>query len=159
MLEESMKERWLPVGILAGGLFLVNIVARIVVLVAAGKDDGKQITIGLWALIGVGAVMIPVAYWWARRYPMARVLGDLAVAVVAACLLAVIVGPFVSGTRPFRAGVGTFLLQVLYFVGVSAGGVLFGLLAVMTAGQDYKSRSWKRYTDSVRAKPPKPIRR
>jgi hypothetical protein len=154
-----MKERWLPVGILAGGLFVVNIIARIIVLVFAGKDDGKQVTIGLWALIGVGVVMIPVAYWWARRYDMGRVFGDLAVAVVAACLLAVIIGPFVSGTRPFHNGFGTFLLQLLYFVGVCAAGAMFGLLAVMTLGQDYKSRSWKRYADSVRAKPPKPIRR
>ena len=59
-----MKERWLPVGLIAGGLFLVNVVARLVVRFGAGSDDDKQITIGLWALFAVGAVMIPIAFWF-----------------------------------------------------------------------------------------------
>src|SRR5688572_10469846 len=96
-----MRERWLPVGIVAGGLFLVNVVARLVVRIAAGDDDGKQVTIGLWALVAVGAVLVPVAFWYGRRHPMIRVIGDLGLAVVVACVLAVLVGPFVSGVQPF----------------------------------------------------------
>ena len=154
-----MKERWLPVGLLAGALFAVNLVARLVVRFAAGSDDGKQVTIGLWALIAVGAVLIPVAFWWARRWPLPRVIGDIAVAVLVACLLAVLVGPFVSGTTPFGDGVGLAFRQFFYYAAVSAGGTLIGVLAVMTVGQDYKSQAWKRYAERVNAKPRKVVRR
>jgi hypothetical protein len=154
-----MKERWLPVGVLAGGLFLVNLVARLVVRFAAGSDDNKQITIGLWALFAVGAVLIPIAFWWARRWPLPRVVADILIGVLVACLLAVLIGPFVSGTKPFADGFGLVFRQFVYFVGVSAGGTLIGLLAVMTIGKDYKSQAWKRYADRVQAKPRKVVRR
>ena len=154
-----MKERWLPVGILAGGLFGVNVIARLVVRFAAGSDDDKQITIGLWALFAVGAILIPVAFWWARRWPMPRVLGDLGLAVLGACLLSVTLGPLVSGTTPFGSGVGLVFRQFFYFVAISAAGTLVGLLAVMTAGQDYKSQTWKRYIERTNTKPRKVVRR
>jgi hypothetical protein len=152
-----VKERWLPVGILAGALFVVNIVARLVVRFAAGDDDDKQITIGLAALIAVGVVMIGVAYWFARRYPMPRVLADLSVATAVACVLSVFIGPFASGVDPYSGGL--LVRQFLYFLGISGIGVFFGLMAVMTAGQDYKSQSWKRYAEHVKAKPRKVVRR
>ena len=154
-----MNERWKPVGVLAGALFVVNLLARLVVRLAAGSDDGKQVTIGLWALITVGAVLIPVAFWWARRWPLPRVIGDIAVAVLVACVLAVLVGPFVSGTTPFSDGVGLVFRQFFYYAAVSAGGTLIGILAVMTVGQDYKSQAWKRYAERVNAKPRKVVRR
>jgi Na+/melibiose symporter-like transporter len=154
-----MKERWLPVGILAGALFVVNVIARLVVRFAAGSNDDKQVTIGLWALVAIGVVLIPVAYFWARRWPLPRVLGDLFVAIVAACLLSVLIGPLVSGVAPFSQGVGLVFRQFFYFAAMSAGGVLLGLLAVMTVGQDYKSQAWKRYAERVQAKPRKVVRR
>ncbi|MEV6926010.1 hypothetical protein AB0M46_16155 [Dactylosporangium sp. NPDC051485] len=154
-----MKERWLPVGLVAGGLFLVNVIARLVVRFGAGDDDAKQITIGLWALFAVGAVMIPVAFWYGRRRPMLHVVGELGAAVVAACVLAVLIGPFVSGVGPFSNGVGLVFRQFFYFVGLSAIGAVVGLLLLMTLGLDYRSQSWKRYVDRVGTKPRKVIRR
>jgi hypothetical protein len=154
-----MKERWLPVGLLAGALFAANLIARLVVRIAAGSDDNKQVTIGLWALIAVGAVLIPVAFWWARRRPLPRVIGDIAIAVAVACLLAVLIGPFVSGVAPFKDGVGLVFRQFFYYAAVSAGGTLIGILAVMTVGQDYKSQAWKRYAQRASAKPRRVVRR
>ncbi|WP_238010175.1 hypothetical protein KZZ52_05290 [Dactylosporangium sp. AC04546] len=154
-----MKERWLPVGLIAGALFLVNVIARLVVRFGAGSDDDKQVTIGLWALFAVGAVMIPVAFWYARRHPMIRVVGDLGIAVVVACLLAVLVGPFVSGVSPFSSGVGLVFRQFFYFVGLSAIGAVLGMLALMTMGMDYKSQSWKRYIERTGAKPRRIVKR
>jgi hypothetical protein len=154
-----MKERWLPVGLVAGGLFLVNVVARLVVRFGAGDDDGKQVTIGLWALFAVGAVMIPVAFWYGRRHSMIRVVGDLGLAVVIACLVAVLVGPFVSGVGPFGDGVGLVFRQFFYFVGLSAIGAVLGLLALMTTGLDYRSQSLKRYIERAETKPRKIVRR
>src|SRR3954454_19515397 len=154
-----MNERWRPVGILAAGLFAVNLIARLVVRFGAGKDDSKQVTIGLWALIAVGAVLIPVAFWWARRRPLPRVIGDIAIAVAVACVLAVLIGPFVSGVAPFKDGVGLVFRQFFYYAAVSAGGTLIGILAGMTVGQDYKSQAWKRYAQRASAKPRKVVRR
>src|SRR4051812_1418628 len=114
-----MKERWTPVGLVAAGLFLVNIIARLVGGVGGGGDDDKQITIGLWALFAVGAVMIPIAFRFGRRMPMIRVVGELGLAVVIACVLAVLLGPFVSGVGPFSNGGGLVFRQFFYFVGLS----------------------------------------
>jgi hypothetical protein len=154
-----MKERWLPVGLVAAGLFVVNVIARLVVRFAAGGDDAKQITIGLWALFAVGAVMIPIAFWYGRRVPMIRVIGELGLAVVVACLLAVLVGPLVSGVGPFSNGVGLVFRQFFYFVGLSAIGAVIGLLVLMTTGLDYRSQSWKRYIEQAGSKPRKVVRR
>jgi hypothetical protein len=154
-----MKERWMPVGLVAGGLFLVNVVARLVVRFGAGSDDDKQITIGLWALFAVGAVMIPVAFWYGRKHPMLRVIGDLGIAVVIACVLAVLIGPFVSGVGPFSNGVGLVFRQFFYFLGLSAIGAVIGLLVLMTTGLDYRSQSWKRYIERTSTKPRKVVRR
>ncbi|MGI5247310.1 hypothetical protein [Dactylosporangium sp. CA-139066] len=154
-----MKERWLPVGLVAAGLFLVNVIARLVVRFAAGDDDAKQITIGLWALFAVGAVMIPVAFWYGRRVPMIRVVAELGLAVVVACLFAVLIGPFVSGVGPFSNGVGLVFRQFFYFVGLSAIGAVVGLLLLMTTGLDYRSQSWKRYIERAGTKPRKIVRR
>jgi hypothetical protein len=154
-----MKERWLPVGLVAAGLFLVNVIARLVVRFGAGDDDAKQITIGLWALFAVGAVMIPVAFWYGRRVPMIRVIGELGAAVVVACLLSVLIGPFVSGVGPFSNGVGLVFRQFFYFLGLSAIGAVIGLLVLMTTGLDHKSQSWKRYIERSGTKPRKVVRR
>ncbi|MER7005180.1 hypothetical protein ABT297_19320 [Dactylosporangium sp. NPDC000555] len=154
-----MKERLLPIGLVAGGLFLVNVVARLVVRFGAGDDDAKQITIGLWALIAVGAVMIPVAFWYGRKHPMVRVIGELGLAVVVACLLAVLIGPFVSGVGPFSNGAGLVFRQFFYFVGLSAIGAVIGLLLLMTTGLDHRSQSWKRYIERSGTKPRKAVRR
>src|SRR5215510_6596263 len=88
-----VRERWLPVGLLAAGLFATNLIARVVVRLTGSKSDTSQTRIGFIAIIVVSVVMIGAAYWWARRNPMPRVLADLAVAVAVACLLSVLVGP------------------------------------------------------------------
>jgi hypothetical protein len=154
-----MKERWTPAGLVAVGLLLVNIIARLVVRFGAGGDDDKQITIGLWALFAVGAVMIPIAFWFGRRVPMIRVVGELGLAVVVACVLAVLLGPFVSGVGPFSNGVGLVFRQFFYFVGLSAIGAVIGILVLMTTGLDYRSQSLKRYIERSNTKPRKVVRR
>lgn len=154
-----MKERWLPVAILAGGLFVVNIIARLVVRVAGGDNQDKQVWIGLIAFGVVGAVLIGAAYWWACRYPTPRVLVDLLVGAGVGCLLSALVGPFVSGGQPFGGGFGHFLAQLFYYLVVAAVGAMFGLLAVMIAGKDYKSQQLKRYAEMMRARPRRVVRR
>ena len=154
-----MKERWRLAGVLAGALFVVNIIARVVVRLAAGKDDGKQVWIGLIELIAVGLLMVFAGTWWVRRFPMPRVFGDLGLASLAAALLSSLVGPFISRGKPFDGGFGYVFTQVVYYLAFCGLGALFGALAIMMAGQDYKSQSWKRYAETIMSRPRRAVRR
>src|SRR4051812_49953055 len=88
-----MKERWLPVGILAGILFLINFAGRLAVQFWAKDDDHRQINIGLVAFTVIGVAMIGAAVYWIRRYPMQRAWGDLIAAIGVGGLAAVFLGP------------------------------------------------------------------
>jgi hypothetical protein len=154
-----VKERWLPVGLLAVGLFATNVIARVIVRLTAAKSATNQTRIGLIAMLAVAVVMIGAAYWWARRHPMPRVLADLAVAIGVACLLSVLIGPFAGGSRPFKEGSAFFIGEVWHYLAIAAGGAVFGLLVVMALGQDRKSQAWKRYAETAKAKPRRVVRR
>lgn len=154
-----MRERWQPVGILAGALFAANVIARLVVRLGFAHTASNQTRVGLVAMSAVALVMGVAAYYWARLYPVPRVLADLAVAAAAACLLSVLVGPFAGGSAPFREGVAFFFGQIGQYLAFAAGGTVLGLLIVMAMGQDWKSQAWKRYAESMRAKPRRVVRR
>jgi predicted permease len=153
-----VRQRWLPVGLLAAGLFATNVVARVVVRLAA-HNEKSQTRIGLIAMIAVAVVMVGAAFWWARRLPIPRVLADLGVAVGVGCLLSVLIGPFAGGSTPLKEGVDFFVAQIVQYLVISAAGVLFGLLLVMAFGQDWKSQQWKRYAETVKSKPRRVARR
>ncbi len=148
-----MKQRWLPVGVIAGALFATNVVARLIVKFGFDAKDGSQIGLGLAAFGAVALAMIGSGFWWARRYPTSRVTADLGVAALVSCALAVLVGPFLVGSRPFAEGSGTFLALVGYYLGFTGGGAIFGVLLATAFGKDWKSQAWKRYGESVRSKP------
>ncbi len=154
-----MKERWLPVGVLAGVLFAVNVVARFIAWLAASHSESKQTTIGLIAAGAIGAVMIVAGYLWARRVPTPRVVGELSLAILAGCLFSVIVGPFAGGSAPFKEGGTFFYSEVWHYLALAAGGAVFGVLVAMTLGQDLKSQSWKRYAETQRSRPRRVVRR
>lgn len=155
-----MKERWLPIGIVTGVLFAVNVIARLVVRVAGGSDSSsdKQAWIGAVAILAVGMVVLVAAVRWARLVPLPRVVGELALAAAAGSLLSALIGPFVSSGEPFGGGFGHFLTQLFLYVGVCGFGGLFGVLGVMVAGADYKSQSWKRYAETLKTRPGRPVR-
>ena len=144
---------------IAGVLFVTNVIARWVVRLFAADNDRRTTEIGLVSLAVVAVVMAVAAYWWARRHPMPRVVADLAVAAVAGCLLSVLLGPLLAGTAPLRDGVDFFVAQVWHYLAVAAGGAVFGLLVVMALGLDHKSQSWNRYADQMKAKPRRVVRR
>jgi len=154
-----MKDRWLPVGLVAGVLFVVNAIARLVVRLAAPKSDSKQITIGLVLFGVVGLVMVAAAFRWGRRYPMPRVFADLGVVIVVSCLLSVLLGPFAGGSLPFKEGVGLFFGEIWRYLGYTAAGVVLGLLILMALGLDYRSQALKRYTEVRQARPRRVVRR
>jgi hypothetical protein len=149
----------LPVGVLTGALFATNVIARWVVRLFGATDEGFTTRIGLVALITVAVVMAVAAFWWARPHPLPRVVRDLALGAVAGCLLSVLIGPLLVGTTPLRDGVDFFINQILYYLATAVAGATFGMLLVTALGRDYKSRSWKRYSDQLRAKPRRAVRR
>jgi hypothetical protein len=154
-----MKDRWLPVGLVAGALFVVNAIARFVVWRVAPKSDNKQILIGLVLFGVVGLVMVGAAFWWGRRYPTPRVVADLGVVIVVSCLLSVLIGPFAGGSVPFKEGAGLFFAEIWRYLGYTAAGVVLGLLILMALGLDYRSQALKRYTELRAARPRRVVRR
>ncbi len=147
-----MKERWLPVAGLALALFVVNAVARLVVWQTASDEWQDQIRIGLLSA-GVTAVLCLVAgIWWGYRMPVPRLVVEIGAAILAACLLVVLIGPFAGGSRPFAEGASLFFRQIFYYIGISAFGTLIGVLLVTTFGQDWRSRAYRRHELALRSK-------
>ncbi len=153
-----MLRRWLPVGLVALGIFLVNVIARFATWKGHIVEESEQMTIGF---IGVGLVavlLIGVAAWWAVRYPFIRLVGDVGAAVVAGALLAVLVGPFFGGSKPFVEGLGFFIGQLLLFLAIAAVGVVLGFLAMVAVGKDWKSRGLRRFEQTYKRRPNRTVR-
>ena len=153
-----MKQRWLPVGVLAGTLFVVNIVARLVVRLAAGKDDGKQFWVGAVALAAVALVMLVAAVYWMRRHQTPRVVGELVLGGFVGGLLSSLIGPLISSGEAFPDGAGGVIADLFYYLVVCGFGAFLGGLGIMIAGLDYKSQSWKRYAEAVNTRRGRPAR-
>jgi hypothetical protein len=153
-----MRERWLPVGVLAGTLLGVNVIARLVVRLAVGKDDGQDVWIGAFALAAVGLVMLVAAIRWMRRYLTPRVCGELSVALAIGGVFSSVVGPFISSGKAFGNGFGGVLSELLTYLAVGVLGAFLGGLGIVIAGLDYKSQSWKRYADRIHARPRRVVR-
>jgi len=104
-------------------------------------------------------VVFGTTVYWVRRRPISRVCTDLAFAVGAACLVSVLIGPFVVGDEPFAEGAGLFFRQIWWYLGIAIVAAGLGMGVVMTLGKDWKSQAWKRYAEQATAKPRKVVRR
>jgi hypothetical protein len=154
-----MKGRWLRVGFLAGVLFAVNVIAR---LVTRFGFDGRpevqdRVSLAMFGLVGL--ILAVVAAMWARRWPVAKWGPELAGAVVVALALTIFVGPFISGSSPFANGAGQFFSQIWLYAGFAGAGALLGYLVLTALGLDYRSQSLKRYSEVKQAKPRRVARR
>ena len=154
-----MKERWLPVGLLAVVLFAVNVAGRVAAKVWADGNDDKEIRVGLIALGVIGVLVLAMTVYWTQRRPVPRVWADLGFGVGAACLASVLLGPLVVGDAPFAEGAGLFFRQIWWYLGIAIVAAGLGMLAVMTLGKDWKSRAWKRYAEQATSRPRKVARR
>jgi hypothetical protein len=154
-----MKERWLPVGLLAVVLFAVNVAGRVAAKVWADGNDDKEIRIGLIALGVIGVLVLVVTVYWTQRRPIPRVWADLGFGVGAGCLASVLLGPLVVGDAPFAEGAGLFFRQIWWYLGITIVAAGLGMLGVMTLGKDWKSRAWKRYAEQATSRPRKVARR
>jgi len=154
-----MKERWLPIGVLAAALFVINVVARLVVRFGFDPGDAAIDMVTLFMLVGVGLVCLGIATVWGRTRPFGRWVADLSAAALGGLVLAIFVGPFISSTTPFSDGAGEFFKQVWQWAAFAGGGAMLGFLIVTAFGLDYRSQSLKRYAEAKLAKPRRVVRR
>ncbi|HEX6077040.1 MAG TPA: hypothetical protein VFZ32_17480 [Micromonosporaceae bacterium] len=148
-----MRERWVAVGVATTAMFGFNGVARLIVWQAGLVDDAQQILAGLLASIAAALLAAVAGARWSYRHPMPRVVADLGSAILAASLLAVLVGPFLGGSTPLVEGLGFAVRQFLFYGGVMAFGAALGVLATMTVGKDWKSRGWRLHEERIRRSP------
>jgi hypothetical protein len=153
-----MKKRWLAVGLLALGIFVVNVLARVVTRQFDIVDAANQIKVGLVGMVAMAVILIVAGVWWGIRYPFSRLFFDIGAAVGVGALLSLIIGPYAGGSKPFVEGPGLFVGQFLMFLGVAAVGVMLGYLGVVAVGKDWKSRGLRRYEKDYFGRPRRPVR-
>ena len=153
-----MKQRWLPVGLLAAAIFVINVVARYISWKFKVDNPDTQSRLGVIGLIVVGLVLVGASTWWSIRFPFGRVVADVGVAVIAGTLLALVIGPFAGGSRPFAEGLESFVGETLLFFAVGAVGGLLGFVLATAVGKDWRSRSLRQYEQRYARKPHKPVR-
>jgi len=153
-----VKQRWLPVGVLALAIFVINVVARFVSWRLKVDNPDAQSRLGAIGVIVVGLVLVGASTWWSVRFPFGRVVADLGLAVIVGTLLALVIGPFAGGSRPFAEGLESFVGEMLLFFGVGAVAGLLGFVLVTAIGRDWRGRSLKRYERRYARKPHKPVR-
>ncbi|MFC5922139.1 hypothetical protein [Micromonospora vulcania] len=154
-----MDGRWRDVGVLAGALFAVNVVARLITRFGFDGDDAAADRVSLVMFVVIGLILAAVAFRWGRRRPLAVWLADVALAVLVAMVLTVLVGPLFVGHSPFAGGAGTFFAQIWLYLLATGAGVLIGYLVLTALGRDYRSEQLKRFTEVKAAKPRRVVRR
>ncbi len=161
-----MWQRYKPVAIVAGLLFVVSSAAELVA--------GKAVTVGGWSggsgLLLVGLIMLVATYRWARDLPLVRVVPDVLLSVTLACLLYVLLSQFYvqitaktkfkwALAEPFTGGAGSFFAKVWLFYGAGLVGALVGWMIAVALGQDQRAKALKQFTKTVSARPHRPVRR
>ncbi|MGC4880652.1 hypothetical protein ACLQ26_30795 [Micromonospora sp. DT43] len=154
-----MDKRWGTIGVLAGGLFAVNVVARLIIRFGFDGDDTAADRVSLVMFVVIGLTLAAVAFRWGRLRPLAEWAGDMAVVVVAALALTVLVGPLVVGHSPFAGGAGTFFAQIWLYLLTTLLGTMIGYLVATALGLDHRSQQLKRYAEVKAAKPRRVVRR
>jgi hypothetical protein len=154
-----MRERWLPVGVLAAAMFAVNVVARLLVRFTFHKSVEAADRLTLIMLAAVGVLCLAAAVVWGRRYPLGRWTADVSAAALVGLALSIFVGPFISSTTPFANGAGEFFKQIWQWAAFAGGGAALGFMIITAMGLDHRSQGLKRYAEAKLAKPRRPVRR
>ena len=153
-----MKQRWVPIAILAVGLFAINVIARLVIRLGFSGDDTAESRVSIIMFAVIGLALAVVTFIRAQQIPPSKWLPELAAAAIGGMLLTVLVGPFVSGDGPFAGGAGNFFAQIWLYGGFAIVGTLLGYWVATALGRDYRSRSLAAYVRGRAAKPRRVVR-
>ena len=154
-----MKQRWVPIAILAAGLFAINVIARLIIRIGFNGNDTAESRVSIAMFAVVGLALAVATFLRAQQKRPAQWLPEIAAAAIAGMLLTILVGPFISGDSPFAAGAGNFFAQVWLYGGFAIVGTLLGYWVATALGRDYRSRSLTAYTQTRAAKPRRVVRR
>ena len=154
-----MKQRWVPVAVLAAGLFAINVVARLVTRLGYNGDETAENRVSIVMFAVIGIVLAVVTFIRAQQKPPSRWLPEIAVAALAGMLLTILIGPFVSGDTPFAGGAGNFFSQVWLYGGFAIVGTLLGHWLATALGRDHRTRLMRAYAQARSTKPRRPVRR
>lgn len=154
-----LGHRWTPALLVALALFAINVVGRVVVLLAGidGADD--MVLASLYSMIAMALVTGYAGFRWTRRYEMTRVVGEVGFAAVLGSLLATLVGPLTVGLNPMTGGTGILLRQLGVCFAICAVGAFVGVLLVLALGQDRKSRAWRYQVQRASARPRRVVKK
>jgi hypothetical protein len=153
------QQRWFPATALAVGLFAINVVTRLVIRFGFDGNESAEdrATIIMFALIGLALAV--VTFVRAQRVPPSTWLWDVVFGGVGGMLLTILIGPFISGDRPFSGGAGNFFSQVWLYGGFAIVGTLLGFWVATALGRDYRSKALKAFAEVRKSKPHRPVRR
>ena len=154
-----MRDRWLRIGVLAAGLFVINIIARAVSRFAYPDNGEAQDRVSLAMFAAIGLVFVVLAFRWGRQRHVGEVIGDLGGGAVIACALTILIGPLLFGGNPFAGGAGEFFAQIWLYAAFAVGGFVVGYLLLVALGKDYRSRQLARIAAIRAARPRKAVRR
>jgi hypothetical protein len=154
-----VRQRWAPIAALAVGLFLINVIARLVTRFAFDGDETAETRVSLVMFAVIGLVFAVVTFVWAQRKRVNTWVPELGAAAIAAMLLSVLIGPFVSGDLPFSGGAGNFFSQIWLYGAFTVVGSLLGYWIATALGRDYRSRTLSAYAQARTRRPRRVVRR
>jgi len=157
------RNRWVRVGAVALGFFLINGVARFISKVTAPdesetptfstEESSTDVVIAVSGALAIVLLLAVAAGFWAVRHPAGRMVADLGLATLVGTLLALLVGPFLGGNKPFDEGLEMFVLQFLQFLGLGALGIFLGFVTMVVFGKDWKTRGLAAYAERYGRRP------
>lgn len=154
-----MKQRWVPIAILAVALFAINVIARLIIRLGFNGDDTAESRVSIVMFAVIGLALAVVTFIRAQQKRPGEWLPELAAAAIGGMLLTVLVGPFVSGDGPFAGGAGNFFAQIWLYSGFAIVGTLLGYWVATALGRDYRSRTLSAYAQARATKPRRVVRR
>jgi|SRR5215475_4938966 len=137
-----MNERSKPIAVVAVLLFVVYTLGWFVTWLAR-HHHSLQDTVGVIEIALIGIIVATVMFRWAPHSPLVEVIPRLLAAIAIGCAASVLLSPFAGGSYPFKGGAGDFFLKIWIFLGVSLVGMLFGYVALVAVGRDYRAQALK----------------
>ena len=138
-----MNERSKPVALVACLLFVVYTLGWFANWLLRHHHT-RQEAVGIAEIVLIAGIVAVAMFRWAVRLPLIEAMPRLVVAIAASCVASALISPFAGGSYPFKAGAGDFFLKIWIFLGASLVGMLFGYVAAVAVGKDYRAGSLRR---------------